>query len=74
VQGNSGEQSRVNQGGNGQIKGTVKLLTTKGSAGVTGQRRWHRDATGSELRLRRNRSGERGPDKPEKGRAHRRVS
>jgi hypothetical protein len=27
-----------------------------------------------ELRLRKNRSGERGPGKPERGRAHRRVS
>jgi hypothetical protein len=43
-----------------------------GSAGVTGRRRRHKDATG--LRLRKNRSGERGPDEPERGRAHQRVS
>jgi hypothetical protein len=31
-------------------------------------------ATVAELRLHKNRSGERGPSKPERGRAHRRVS
>jgi hypothetical protein len=31
-------------------------------------------ATTAGLRLRKNRSGEHGPDEPERGRAHRRVS
>jgi hypothetical protein len=31
-------------------------------------------ATAVGLRLRKNRSGERGPDEPDRGRAHRRVS
>jgi hypothetical protein len=39
-----------------------------------GQRWRHRDATVEELRLRKNHSGERGPDRPERERAHRRVS
>jgi hypothetical protein len=46
ARGNSGEQSHANQGGNDQIKGARRLLTSRGSAGVTVQRRWRRDATG----------------------------
>jgi hypothetical protein len=46
ARGNSGEQSRANEGSNGRIKDAGKLLTSRGSAGVMGQRRWHRDATG----------------------------
>jgi hypothetical protein len=34
----------------------------------------HDGATVAELELRKNRSGERVPSKPERGRAHRRVS
>jgi hypothetical protein len=34
--GNSGEQSRANQGSNDQIKGAGRLLTSRGSAGVMG--------------------------------------
>jgi hypothetical protein len=39
ARGNSGEQSRANQGSNNQIKGASRLLTSRGNAGVTGQRR-----------------------------------
>jgi hypothetical protein len=50
ARGNSGEQSHTNQGSNGQIKGADRLLTSRGSAGVTGQRRWCRDETGRRWR------------------------
>jgi hypothetical protein len=43
---NSGEQSRANQGSDDQIKGPGRLLTSRRSAGTTGQRRRHMDATG----------------------------
>jgi hypothetical protein len=36
--------------------------------------RWNLGSTTTGLRLRKNRSGERGLGKPERGRAHRRVS
>jgi hypothetical protein len=49
----SGEQSREQQSGDVQIKGTSGLLTLRGSAGVAKQRRRHRDAT----RQRRRDSG-----------------
>jgi hypothetical protein len=47
---NSGEQSRANHDSNDQIKGAGRLLTSRGSAGVTVQRRWRRDATGRRWR------------------------
>jgi hypothetical protein len=54
-------------------QGHISLsVTLRGSAGVMGQRRRRKDTMG--LRLRKNRSGERGPDEPERGRANRRVS
>jgi hypothetical protein len=64
--GNSGEQSHANEGSNDRIKNRGRLLTLRGSAGVTGQRRWRRDTTGRRWRS----SGERGPSKPERRRAH----
>jgi O-acetyl-ADP-ribose deacetylase (regulator of RNase III) len=42
--------------------------------GATMEAQGHDGATVAELRLRKNHSGERGPDRPERGRAHRRVS
>jgi hypothetical protein len=42
----SGEQSREQQSSNDQIKGAGGFLTLRGSAGVTGQRRRRKDATG----------------------------
>jgi hypothetical protein len=76
ARGNSDEQLRVNQCSTQGNRGAGRLLTLRGSAGGTGQRRRHRDAMGrlAKLRLRKNHSGERRPDRPERGRAHRRVS
>ena len=74
ARGNSGEQLRVNQRSTWGNRGAGRLLTLRGSAGGTGQRRRHRDATVAELRLCKNHSGERGPAEPGRGRAHRRVS
>jgi hypothetical protein len=71
----SGEQSREQQSRNNQIKGAGGLLTLRGSARVTGQRRRRKDgATTVGLRLRKDRSGEHGPNETERGRAHRTVS
>jgi hypothetical protein len=42
----SGEQSREQQSSNDQIKRACGLLTLRGSAGVMGQRRRRKDATG----------------------------
>jgi hypothetical protein len=72
--GNSGEQLRDNQCSTQGNRGAGRLLTLRGSAGGTRQRRRYRDATVAELRLHKNHSGERGPDRPERERAHRRVS
>jgi hypothetical protein len=44
--GNSGEQLRVNQCSTQGNRGVGRLLTLRGSAGGTGQRWRHRDATG----------------------------
>jgi len=44
------------------------------SHGATTEAQGHDRATAAGLRLHKNRSGERGPDEPERGRAHRRVS
>jgi hypothetical protein len=49
----SGEQSHEQQSSYDQIKGTSELLTLRRSAGVTEQRRRHKDTTG----LRRRGSG-----------------
>jgi hypothetical protein len=40
----SNEQSREQQGSTQEIRGAGRFLTSRGSDGVTGQRRWHRDA------------------------------
>jgi hypothetical protein len=42
----SGEQSRKQQGSTQEIRGAGRFLTSRGSDGVTGQRRWRRNATG----------------------------
>jgi hypothetical protein len=44
------------------------------SHGATTKAQGYDGATAAGRRLRKNRSGERGPDEPERGRAHRRVS
>jgi hypothetical protein len=46
ARGSSGEQSREQQSGDDQIKGTGGLLTLRGNAEGTGQRQRHKDATG----------------------------
>jgi hypothetical protein len=46
----SGEQSREQQSGDNQIKGTGGLLTLRGSAGVAKQRRRRKDSTGRRRR------------------------
>jgi hypothetical protein len=46
----SNEESREQQSNNDQIKGAGGLLTLRGSAGVTGQRRRRKDATGQRRR------------------------
>jgi hypothetical protein len=48
--GNSGEQLRVNQCSTQGNRGAGRLLTLRGRAGGTGQRRRHRDATGRRWR------------------------
>jgi hypothetical protein len=50
ARGNSSGQSHANQDSNDRIKGAGRLLTSRGSAGVTGQRRWRRDMTGRRWR------------------------
>jgi hypothetical protein len=47
---NSGEQLRVNQCSTQGNRGVGRLLTLRGSAGGTGQRRRHRDTTGRRWR------------------------
>jgi hypothetical protein len=46
VRDSSGEQSREQQSSKDQIKGTGRLLTLRGSAGVTEQQRRRKDMTG----------------------------
>jgi hypothetical protein len=46
ARGNSGEQLRVNQCSTQGNRGAGRLLTLRGSAGGTGQRRRHTDVTG----------------------------
>jgi hypothetical protein len=46
ARGNSGEQLLVNQCSTQGNRGAGRLLTLRGSAGGTGQRRRHRDTTG----------------------------
>jgi hypothetical protein len=41
-----GEQSREQRGSTQEIRGAGRFLTSRESDGVTGQRRWRRDATG----------------------------
>jgi hypothetical protein len=41
----SGEQSREQQGSTQEIRGAHRFLTSRGSDGVTEQRRWRRDTT-----------------------------
>jgi hypothetical protein len=50
ARGNSGEQLRVNQRSTWGNRGAGRLLTLRGSAGGTGQRWRHRDATGRRWR------------------------
>jgi hypothetical protein len=41
----SGEQSHEHQGSTQEIRGACRFLTSRGSDGVTGLRRWRRDVT-----------------------------
>jgi hypothetical protein len=50
VRDSSGEQSREQQSGNDQINGMGGLLTLRGSAGVTKQRRRRKDVMGQRRR------------------------
>jgi hypothetical protein len=50
ARGNSSEQLRNNQCSTQRNRGARRLLTLRGSAGSTGQRRRHKDATGRRWR------------------------
>ena len=72
---NSGEELRGHWGDTWQNKGMRRFLTSSANFGTLGERRGAVEprVDGGGLRLRKKRSGERGPGKPGRGRANQRV-
>jgi hypothetical protein len=73
---NFGEELHGQKGSNGRIKGTGRFLTSSANSGTLGDDRGavEPQVDGSGLWLRKNCSNERGPGKPGREKANRRVS